>query len=57
MTDRSASLLREFRAAAIWAAFALGFLFATQPVWGSLLFGVQISAEDYLSIRCFGFTP
>ncbi|MCW1411852.1 hypothetical protein OLZ32_26895 [Rhizobium sp. 1AS11] len=49
-----AEMLRELRTAAIWAAFGLGLLFATRPVWSFLLFGPSITLEDLLSLRCLG---
>lgn len=49
-----ADLLREVRTAMIWAAFGLGLLFATRPVWSLLLFGPNLDLEDLLSLRCFG---
>jgi hypothetical protein len=45
---------RELRTAAIWAAFCLGLLFATRPVWSFLLFGLLITLEELLSLRCLG---
>ena len=47
-------MLREFRTAIIWAAFGLGLVLATRPVWSFLLFGPNLDLEDLLSLRCFG---
>ncbi|WP_200943799.1 MULTISPECIES: hypothetical protein [unclassified Rhizobium] len=49
-----AETLREARTALIWAAFGLGLVFATRPVWSFLLFGPNFTLEDLLSLRCFG---
>jgi hypothetical protein len=49
-----AEVLREVRAAMIWATFGLGLLFATRPVWSYLLFGSDLPLEDLLLLRCFG---
>jgi len=49
-----AEMLRELRTAIIWAAFGLGFVFATQPIWSFLLFGPALTLDDLLSLRCFG---
>lgn len=57
MPDRCRKLLRELRIAIPWPAFCSGLLLATQPVWASVLFGVQLSADDFLPIRCFSFPP
>jgi hypothetical protein len=46
--------LHELRTAMIWAAFCLGLVFATRPVWSLLLFGPTLTPEDLLSLRCFG---
>ncbi|MBY3348456.1 hypothetical protein [Rhizobium laguerreae] len=50
MTD----VLRELRTAVIWAAFGLGIVFATRPVWSYLVFGLDPTLDDILSLRCFG---
>jgi hypothetical protein len=47
-------VLRELRTALIWAAFGLGLVFATRPVWSFLLLGPNLTLEDLLSLRCFG---
>ena len=47
-------VLRELRTAMIWAAFGLGLVLATRPVWSFLLFGPNLTLEDLLSLRCFG---
>jgi hypothetical protein len=47
-------VLRELRTAVIWAAFGLGLVLATRPVWSSLLFGPNLTLEDLFSLRCFG---
>ncbi|ANK94047.1 hypothetical protein AMK01_PB00028 (plasmid) [Rhizobium sp. N6212] len=47
-------VLRELRTAIIWAAFGLGLVFATRPVWSFLLFGPNLTLEHLLSLRCFG---
>jgi hypothetical protein len=39
---------------AIWAAFGLGAVLATRPVWSYLLFGFNPTLDDILSLRCFG---
>jgi hypothetical protein len=49
-----AELLHELRTAMIWAAFGLGLVFATRPVWSFLLFGSSITFEDLLLLRCLG---
>jgi hypothetical protein len=49
-----AEMLREARTALIWAAFGLGLVFATRPVWSFLLFGPNLDIEDLLSLRCLG---
>lgn len=49
-----AEMLREVRTAMIWAAFALGLVFATRPVWSYLLFGPNFDLEDLVSLRCIG---
>ncbi len=49
-----ADMLREVRTAMIWAAFGLGLLLATRPVWSYLLFGPDLTHEDLLLPRCFG---
>jgi hypothetical protein len=49
-----AEMLREVRTTMIWAAFALGLVFATRPVWSYLLFGPSLTLEDLLSLRCLG---
>ena len=49
-----AEVLRELRTATIWAAFGLGLVLATRPVWSYLLFGSVLRLEDLLSLRCFG---
>lgn len=46
-------VLRELRTAMIWAAFGLGLVLATRPVWSFLLFGPDYTLEDLLSLRCF----
>ncbi|MBB3660720.1 hypothetical protein FHX15_005991 [Rhizobium sp. BK650] len=35
-----------------WAAFGLGILVATQPVWSHFLSNNVFSRDDQLSIRC-----
>jgi hypothetical protein len=47
-------LALEMRTAAIWAAFGLGLLFATRPVWSYLLLGSQLTLDELVSLRCFG---
>jgi hypothetical protein len=47
-------VLRELRTAMIWAAFGLGLVYATRPVWSSLLFGTNLMLEDLLLLRCLG---
>ncbi len=49
-------ILREMRTALTWAAFGLGLVFATRPVWSFLLFSRNLTLEDLLSLRCFGLT-
>ncbi len=49
-----AEMLREASTAMIWAAFALGLVFATRPVWSFLFLGANFTFEDLLSLRCFG---
>jgi len=47
-------MLREARTAAIWAAFGLGLVFATRPVWSYFIFGSSLTIDELLSLRCFG---
>jgi hypothetical protein len=47
-------ILRELRTALIWAAFGLGLVFATRPVWSFLLFDPSPTLEGLLSLRCLG---
>ncbi len=47
-----AEIVREARTAAIWAAFGLGLVFATQPVWSYFLFGSNVTIDELLSLRC-----
>jgi hypothetical protein len=49
-----AEMLRDVRIAMIWAAFGLGLVFATRPVWSFVLFGANFTLEDLLSLRCVG---
>lgn len=54
MGDIRAALLKELVTASIWAAFGLGVLFATRPVWSQLLFAKMGALTDQLAIRCPG---
>jgi hypothetical protein len=47
-------LLRDLRTAAIWTAFAAGIVFATWPLWSYLAFGLDLTLDDALLLRCFG---
>jgi hypothetical protein len=49
-----ADLWRKMRDVLIWIAFGVGIVFATRPVWASLLFGPQLTLDDILLLRCFG---
>lgn len=42
----------RLRTAAIYAAFAVAAVLATQPVWSRIVFGFEPSFEDLLLIRC-----
>ena len=39
---------------AIYAAFALALVLATEPIWRPLVFGYTPGFEDLLLIRCLG---
>ena len=54
MRDVRKALLKELVTASIWAAFGLGVLFATRPVWSQLLFAETGALTDQLAIRCLG---